>query len=819
MPFTEKVNELTANGVVVVSAIGNDGPLYGSLNNPGDMMDVIGVGGVEADGAIASFSSRGMTTQEVGGRVGGGYGRAKPDLVTYARGLVAPSHKGVDKCRKLSGTSVASPVVAGAIALLMSAIPLERRKRVANPATIKLVLERSCRRLASAGLYEQGAGLLDIEGAYEELMRVDKQFVRSMEGGRGVEGPQAGFFPSFYDLTKDGCPYMWPHCAQGLYVGGLTVTVNVTVLNPGGAEGRVENVTWVRGRNGQYLDVQVTPPVRFWPWAAGMGVHLTAVSGEGEILQRKVTAEGVLKVRIASIHKRWHSDIELPIRADIIPTPPREKRLLWDIYHSIRYPPGYVPRDSLMEEKDMLDWLGDHPHTNFHELYRAFLKLGYHVDILDSPLTCLRPEVISKYGAVLLLDSEDYFTSSEKLVLERLVKQEGVVLVVAAEWYNLDVMHSLLFQDDNTRSWWSPVTAGANVPALNEVLAAFDIAFGDYVISGVIRSSKGSFRFESGVPIVQFPAGGELLYVSKLKAIESNPKTHDRLLSNVHVPVTPLLGLAKSGRGAVLVYGDTNCIDTAYNGDKCYGFFAKAVHHATTKCASAEVCGKFLRESKILETRLTPDMTESGRLAKPFSRSDIELFKPHSNVLTWSAITGQQSNSSTARKHHDELVCKMRTGGRRKPLVAPESRGTIALPQRRRAEPVGSEGRYFQSLRTKRLYAFEEPRSGEQSTPRKFVFQVLGAQFVSSFRTRSIVAILLGASLILFSVLMRHRRFWQRQLRKGVRLVERSRSRYSSATSQSTLTECEECVSLTLSSLLSIQPKAAEGWTRPVEAP
>ncbi len=46
----------------MVSAIGNDGPLYGTLNNPADMTDVIGVGGINFEDEIARFSSRGMTT-------------------------------------------------------------------------------------------------------------------------------------------------------------------------------------------------------------------------------------------------------------------------------------------------------------------------------------------------------------------------------------------------------------------------------------------------------------------------------------------------------------------------------------------------------------------------------------------------------------------------------------------------------------------------------------------------------------------------------------------------------------------------------------
>lgn len=47
-----------------------------------------------------------------------GYGRVKPDLVTYGSGVRGSALKG--GCRTLSGTSVASPVVAGAVALLAS---------------------------------------------------------------------------------------------------------------------------------------------------------------------------------------------------------------------------------------------------------------------------------------------------------------------------------------------------------------------------------------------------------------------------------------------------------------------------------------------------------------------------------------------------------------------------------------------------------------------------------------------------------------------------------------------------------------------------
>lgn len=68
-----QVWEITSNGIIMVSAIGNDGPLYGTLNNPADQNDVLGVGGIDYADKVASFSSRGMSTWELPR----GYGRSK----------------------------------------------------------------------------------------------------------------------------------------------------------------------------------------------------------------------------------------------------------------------------------------------------------------------------------------------------------------------------------------------------------------------------------------------------------------------------------------------------------------------------------------------------------------------------------------------------------------------------------------------------------------------------------------------------------------------------------------------------------------------
>ena len=132
LPFVEKVWEASANGVTMVSASGNDGPLFGTQSNPADQEDVVAVGGTGHGSEVAYFSARGMTTWEL---ADGGYGRFKPDLVTIGQNIRGSSHRG--GCKGLSGTSVACPVVAGAVTLLHAIAKLHGKPH--NPAAIKQV--------------------------------------------------------------------------------------------------------------------------------------------------------------------------------------------------------------------------------------------------------------------------------------------------------------------------------------------------------------------------------------------------------------------------------------------------------------------------------------------------------------------------------------------------------------------------------------------------------------------------------------------------------------------------------------------------------
>lgn len=74
-------------------------------------------------------------------------------------------------------------------------------------------------------------------------------------------------------------------------------------------------------------------------------------------------AEGTIVLTVESPpgrgeKQRRTSQVRIPFKGEVIPTPPRQKRVLWDMFHSIRYPPMYIPRDNIDMRQDILDWHG-----------------------------------------------------------------------------------------------------------------------------------------------------------------------------------------------------------------------------------------------------------------------------------------------------------------------------------------------------------------------------------------------------------------------------------------------------------------------------
>ena len=93
------------------------------------------------------------------------------------------------------------------------------------------------------------------------------------------------------------------------------------------------------------------------------------------------------------------------------------------------------------------------------------------------------------------------------------VLNNGLSVLVFADWYNEKILEQSRFFDDNTRTLWDALTGGSNLPALNELLDPFNIAFNDQVVMGPFSIGSHRTYFASGNMIAKWPQNGYIVCV------------------------------------------------------------------------------------------------------------------------------------------------------------------------------------------------------------------------------------------------------------------------------------------------------------------
>ncbi len=109
----EACNHMVEQGILVCVAAGNSGPAVSSIVIPGSAEQVITVGAIDCMGRIYDQSSRGPTMDD----------RVKPDLVTLGVDVSSALAGTRDGESSVSGTSMAVPQVAGALASILARYP------------------------------------------------------------------------------------------------------------------------------------------------------------------------------------------------------------------------------------------------------------------------------------------------------------------------------------------------------------------------------------------------------------------------------------------------------------------------------------------------------------------------------------------------------------------------------------------------------------------------------------------------------------------------------------------------------------------------
>lgn len=149
LPHEDVIRYALAHGVTVVAASGNDGT--STKYYPGALPGVVAVGAVDDDGQVTTFTSYGADITVVAPGVN--------ILSSYAEGRYATA----------SGTSQASPFVAGAIALLVSSAR-DRGTRLGVEDIATVLRETSDKPDARLRTAHAGYGLINMTDAVKQLL-------------------------------------------------------------------------------------------------------------------------------------------------------------------------------------------------------------------------------------------------------------------------------------------------------------------------------------------------------------------------------------------------------------------------------------------------------------------------------------------------------------------------------------------------------------------------------------------------------------------------------------------------------------------------
>jgi subtilisin family serine protease len=234
-----------AAGILTVVSAGNDGSLgCSSIGVPPALYDAAyTVGSTDADDDLSSFSSRGPVTVDESGRL-------KPDIVAPGRGIRSSLPGGSYGTKQ--GTSMAAPHVAGAAALLWSAVPQLSYDLNATESYLNSSADPISSTLCSSNgvpnnLY--GWGLLDIHAAVQaaqaDLGHLTGQVTASadsIEAGEPISGSLiqvSGGSTIAYPLISD---------TDGRYTADLiTSTYSLTVSAAGYQTRTVPGIVVERG--------------------------------------------------------------------------------------------------------------------------------------------------------------------------------------------------------------------------------------------------------------------------------------------------------------------------------------------------------------------------------------------------------------------------------------------------------------------------------------------------------------------------------------------------------------------------------------------
>lgn len=359
-PLAQAVNSAVEKGVVVCAAVGNAGELgYLTAMTPAIATKAISVGSSVEDLEIASFSSKGFAPD----------GRSDPDIVAPGYQITSTASSKITSADYItwSGTSMSTPMIAGAAALLLQV------DNNLTPEGVKAALLESATDLDSDP-NAQGAGLANVEAAYQ-LLQADDDLVT---------------------ITPNVLPSA-PFAPDGIMFPGDAFAFDMEIIS-----------------NEPLSQVTIGVTGLAWPFVSVTPSSLDSVDGYATITVTITVPSTVIPFTYSGriVVKEGgqevaSSKIDLNVRAPLA-------RALWDLSHDTDGYFGY--------------YYGDTPYSMFYKYYEVITKQGIDLDVATGSLTGLS---LSGYDLLILPDPEIMLQNGEISAIQNFVSSGGDLCVLA----------------------------------------------------------------------------------------------------------------------------------------------------------------------------------------------------------------------------------------------------------------------------------------------------------------------------------------------------------------------------------------------------
>ncbi|HMF32957.1 MAG TPA: S8 family serine peptidase, partial [Candidatus Lokiarchaeia archaeon] len=484
-PEAYAMQNATQLGTLVVAAGGNDGPEYYTSDFPGSAPYALAVAASDSNNKIADFSSSGPTFAM----------QAFPSVAAPGVDIIAPLSSGSsidleesyygntitgtggNNYVALSGTSMATPMVAGAAALLLQQYP------TLNPYALRVALMESATPLGDS-VERQGTGLVNVPQALSFLGKISS----NVNNVTSVYPKALPFDP--YDLLQ------FP---------GDTQTMNLTVLSGGVVQNVYAQVPTIPG----VIITNSSSPINF-PSQGGLKLWNLTIEIEWNATAGQQT--GIINFTDSSGTVLAQTTLSLTI------TLPKA-RVYFDSFHGAN------------------DYLNALPYgtseIEFYQLAKAFAAKNYSVTlsmenwtpnyIADRDGRILTPEILRNYDAVVLETPFMPYTPTEIQALADFRKNGGSILVISDRYQFLTV--------DSLNSLFGALGSGISIQQKN---LEYFLYYGLYSLAGIFSvntSTSTDQQLLAGVKQLQFLWGCSLTTTGGAVSVLTEPQTRDTIIA------------------------------------------------------------------------------------------------------------------------------------------------------------------------------------------------------------------------------------------------------------------------------------------------